>query len=205
MSAGDVRGTGDSFSRRREEARVARPQRPELSDRTPPPVTGKASVPLALRRSQTMWYVAVALLFFAVVMIVMTRSSLVASLTELLHNQDATVSETRLADVTPLIVYLAIAALLVVALPEWAFATRLSRRHGWPRVVLVPVAILHVFVAFLVAILIPTSAWQGVLLVIALVFGGLLALVAAVRAFAPSVTAWLRARDEAEAERQAAG
>jgi MFS family permease len=205
MSAGDVQGTGDSFGRRREEARVARPQRPELSDRTPPPVTGKAAVPLALRRSQTMWYVAVALLFFAVVMIVMTRSSLVSNLTELLHDQDATVSETRLADVTPLIVYLAIAALLVVALPEWAFATRLSRRRGWPRVVLVPVAMLHLFVVFLVAILIPLSAWQGWLLVFALIFGGLLALVAAVRAFSPSVTAWLRAQDEAEAERQAAG
>jgi hypothetical protein len=205
MSAGDVRGTGDSFGRPREEPRVARPQRPELSDRTPPPITGKASVPLALRRSQTMWYVAVALLFFAVVMIVMTRSSLVANLTQLLHDQDATVSETRLADVTPLIVYLAIAALLVVALPEWAFSTRLSRRSGWPRVVLVPVAILHLCVAFLVAILIPTSAWQGWLLVFALIFGGLLAVVAAVRSFAPSVTGWLRAPDEAEAERQAAG
>ena len=204
MASGDVQNAGGTWGSRDHEARVARPERPELSDRTPPPVTGTASVPLALRRSQTMWYVAVALLFFAVVMIVMTRSSLVANLTELLHDQDATISETRLADVTPLIVYIAIAALLVVALPEWALATRLSRRRGWPRIVMVPVAIIHLFVVFLVAILIPLSAWQGWLLVIALVFGGLLALVAAVRAFAPSVTAWLRVRHDDEVG-QAAG
>ena len=204
MASGDVQNTGGPWTPRGQEARVARPERPELSDRTPPPVTGKAAVPLALRRSQTMWYVAVALLFFAVVMMVMTRSSLVSNLTELLHDQDATISETRLADVTPLIVYIAIAALLVVALPEWAFATRLSRRRAWPRIVMVPVAILHRFVVFLVAILIPLSAWQGWLLVFALIFGGLLALVAAVRAFAPSVSAWLRAGHE-EDEGQAAG
>lgn len=204
MASGDVQNTGGPWTPRGHEARVARPERPELSDRTPPPVTGKAAVPLALRRSQTMWYVAVALLFFAVVMMVMTRSSLVSNLTELLHDQDATISETRLADVTPLIVYIAIAALLVVALPEWAFATRLSRRRAWPRIVMVPVAILHLFVVFLVAILIPLSAWQGWLLVFALIFGGLLALVAAVRAFAPSVSAWLRAGHE-EDKGQAAG
>ena len=179
---------------------MARPERPALSDRTPPPISGKAAVPLALRRSQTMWYVAVALLFFAVVLMVMTRSSLISNLTELLHEQDGTVSETRLADAAPLIVYAAIAALLVVAIPEWGFATLLARRRRWPRIALVPVAILHVAVAALCTILIPLTAWQGWLLVVALIFGGLLALVASVRAFAPSVTRWLRSgRDEAPA------
>jgi hypothetical protein len=208
MASGDVQSTGGAWSAPGREARVARPERPELSDRTPPPVTGKASVPHALRRAQTMWYVAVALLVFAVVMMVMTRSSLVAYLTDLLRGEDAAISETRLADVTPLIVYVAIAALLVVALPEWAFATRLSGRRGWPRLVMVPVAIVHLFVVFLVAILIPTSTWQGILLIVALIAGGLLALVAAVRAFAPSVTAWLRARRDDPpdaADAQAAG
>jgi len=155
-------------------------------------------VPLALRRSQTMWYLAVAILFFSVVIMVMTRSSLVSNLTELLHDQDTTVSETRLADTAPLIVYLAIGALLLVAIPEWAVATQLLRRRAWPRAVLVPVAILHVLVAFLCTILIPLTGWQGWLLVVALIFSGLLALVASVRAFARSVTRWLRSRRDEE-------
>jgi hypothetical protein len=171
-----------------------------LSDRTPAPVTGKAAVPLALRRSQAMSYVAVAMLFFSVVMIVMTRSSIVSSLTTMLHEQDATVSETRLADFAPVIVYVAIGALLLVAIPEWAFATVLSRRRPWPRIVMVPVAILHVVVAVFCALLIPLAAWQGWLLVGALVFGGLLALFGSVRSFAPSVSAWLRTRHEDEAD-----
>jgi hypothetical protein len=159
---------------------------------------GKAAVPPALRRSQTMWFVAVALLFFAVVLMVMTRSSLVSNLTELLHDQDATVSETRLADAAPLVVNAVIAALLVVAIPEWGFAALLTHRRAWPRLALVPVAILHVAVAALCTILIPLTGWQGWLLVAALVLGGLLALVASVRAFAPSVTRWLRSHPNDE-------
>jgi hypothetical protein len=48
------------------------------------------------------------------------------------------------------------------------------------------------------------SAWQGWLLVVALVFGALLALVASVRAFAPSVSRWLRSRHEDQGEPVAA-
>ena len=135
MSSGEENRTGGTWLPRGPETGVARPERPALSDRTPAPVTGKAAVPLALRRSQAMWYVAVAMLFFSVVMIIMTRASITTSLTELLREQDATVSETRLADVAPMIVYAAIAALLVVAIPEWAFATALTRRRPWPRIV----------------------------------------------------------------------
>ena len=186
---GDGEQNSSAWASRGPEARVARPERPALSDRTPPPVTGKAAVPLALRRSQAMWYVAVAMLFFSVVIMVMTRSNLVSNLTDLLHQQDTTVSQTRLADAAPVVVYLAIAVLLVVAIPEWAVATQLLRRRAWPRAVMVPVAMLHVLVAFLCTILIPLSAWQGWVLVVALIFGGLLALVASVRAFAPGVTA----------------
>jgi hypothetical protein len=198
MASGDGEQTNSAWASRGPEARVARPERPALSDRTPPPVTGKAAVPLALRRSQAMWYVAIAMLFFSVVIMVMTRSSLVSNLTELLHEQDTTVSETQLADMAPLVVYVSIAALLVVAIPEWVVATKLLRRRAWPRAVMVPVAILHVLVTFLCTILIPLTAWQGWLLVVALVFGGLLALVASVRALAPSVTAWLRSRHDEE-------
>ena len=203
MALGDEEQTSSAWGSRGPEARVARPERPALSDRTPPPVRGKEAVPLALRRSQTMWYVAVALLFFSVVVMVMTRSSLVSNLTELLHDQDATVSETRLADVAPIVVYVAIAALLLVAIPEWAVATQLLHRRAWPRAVLVPVAIVHVLVAFLCTILIPLSGWQGWVLVVGLVFGGLLALVASVRAFAPAVTRWLRARRDEETAAEA--
>lgn len=200
MAMGDGEQNSSAWASRGPEARVARPERPALSDRTPPPVTGKAAVPLALRRSQAMWYVAVAMLFFSVVIMVMTRSNLVSNLTDLLHQQDTTVSQTRLADAAPVVVYLAIAVLLVVAIPEWAVATQLLRRRAWPRAVMVPVAMLHVLVAFLCTILIPLSAWQGWVLVVALIFGGLLALVASVRAFAPAVTAWLRSRHEEGAD-----
>jgi hypothetical protein len=198
MASGDGEQTSSAWASRGPEARVARPERPALSDRTPPPVRGKAAVPLALRRSQTMGYLSVAILFFSVVIMVMTRSSLVSNLTELLHDQDTTVSETRLADAAPMVVYVAIGALLLVAIPEWVVATQLLRRRAWPRGVLVPVAILHVLVAFLCAILIPLTGWQGWLLVVALIFSGLLALVASVRAFAPPVTRWLRSRRNEE-------
>jgi hypothetical protein len=200
MAMGDGEQNSSAWASRGPEVRVARPERPALSDRTPPPVTGKAAVPLALRRSQAMWYVAVAMLFFSVVIMVMTRSNLVSNLTDLLHQQDTTVSQTRLADAAPVVVYLAIAVLLVVAIPEWAVATQLLRRRAWPRAVMVPVAMLHVLVAFLCTILIPLSAWQGWVLVVALIFGGLLALVASVRAFAPGVTAWLRSRHDEGAD-----
>lgn len=154
------------------------------------------AVPFALRRAQTFAYVAVALLFFSIVLMVMTRSSVASNLTDLLHEQDTTVAQSRISDVVPFIVYAAIGALLLVAIPEWGFASLLSHRRLWPRIVMVPIAILHVLVAAVVAVLVPLAAWQGWLLLAALVTGALLALVAAVRAFAPSVTAWLRDRHE---------
>jgi hypothetical protein len=67
MSPGDENRTGGTWVPRGPETGVARPERPALSDRTPAPVTDKAAVPLPLRRSHAMWYVAVAMLFFSVV------------------------------------------------------------------------------------------------------------------------------------------
>jgi len=152
-----------------------------------------------------MTYASVTLLFFSVIMMVMTRLSIASNLTELLKGEDATVSQTRLADAVPLIVYSGIATLVVLALLEWAVAVTLSRRRIWPRLFLIPVAVVHLFIVLLVGALIPVGSWQGVLLVAALLVSGLLALVAAVRSFAPSVNAWLRARHDEENAAQAAG
>jgi peptidoglycan/LPS O-acetylase OafA/YrhL len=144
----------------------------------------------------------VALVFFGVVVMFMTRFSLASSLSDLLHEQDPSISTTRLAEAAPVIIYAAIAALLLVALPEWLVATNLIRRRRWPRIVLVPLAILHLLVVAVCAVLIPLTGWQGWLLLAALVVSGLLALAASVRTFVRSVSAWLRTRDQ---DGQAAG
>jgi hypothetical protein len=201
MASGDVDATGGSWTSPTKDA-VARPERPELSDRTPPPVSGKAAVPDALRRTQGILYAAVALVFFGVVVMIMTRSSLVSSLIDLLHEQDPSISTTRLAEAAPVIIYAAIVALLLVALPEWLVATRIIRRRRWPRILLVPLAILHLLVVAVCAVLVPLTGWQGWLLLAALVVSGLLALAASVRTFVRSVSAWLRTRDQ---DGQAAG
>jgi hypothetical protein len=195
MASGDVDATGGSWTSPTRDA-VARPERPELSDRTPPPVSGKAAVPDGLRRTQGILYAAVTLVFFGVVVMFMTRSSLVSSLSDLLHEQDPSISTTRLAEAAPVIIYAAIAALLLVVLPEWLVATKLIRRRRWPRIVLVPLAILHLLVVAVCAVLVPLTGWQGWLLLAALVMSGLLALAASVRTFVRSVSAWLKTRDE---------
>lgn len=195
MASGDVQATGGSWTPPSKDG-VARPERPELSDRTPPPVSGKSAIPEVLRRTQSMLYVAVALVFFGMVVMIMTRASLVYSLTDVLHAQDASVSTSRLSEVAPYIIYAAIVALLIVVVPEWLVAVRLSRRQRWPRIVLVPVVIVHLLVVVMCVVVVPLTVWQGWLLVAALALSGLLALAASVRAFARSVTAWVKTRDE---------
>src|SRR4051794_4578202 len=158
MALGDVQSTGGSWSSPTPEG-VARPERPELSDRTPPPVSGKAAIPDSLRRTQGMLYVAVALVFFGIVVMIMTRANLVSSLVETMQQQDSTIPKERLNQAAPLIIYAAIVALLVVVLPEWLVAVRLSRRGRWPRRALVPVAILHLLVVVVCVVLVPMTAW----------------------------------------------
>jgi hypothetical protein len=195
MASGEVNASGGSWTLPTQDG-VARPARPELSDRTPPPVSGKAAIPEVLRRTQGMLYVAVALVFFGIVVMIMTRGSLVSSLVDTMHEQDSTIDKARLTQVAPLIIYAGIVALLLVVIPEWLVAVRLSRRRRGPRRFLVPLAILHLLVVVLCVFIVPMTSWQGYLLVAALVISGLLALVASVRTYARSVTTWLKARDD---------
>ena len=176
------------------EPRTARPERPELSDTTPPPVFGKAAVPAALRRAQSMWYVVVTLVFFAIVTMFLTRASLATYVTDLLHQEDGTIKLTTLADAAPNVVYGAIAALVVLGVPEWLFARTLSRPRQWPRLVMVPLALLHVAIAAVCALVVPLSSWQGWVLDAVLGVGALIALLAAGRAFAPAASRWIRTR-----------
>lgn len=180
--------------------RTARPQRPELSDRTPAPVVGRDAIPRPILRAQSLWYVSMTMLFFAVVTLFLTRSGLVANLVDLLRQQDPDVSDVRLTEVSPLIIYGVLAVLLVVGLIEWGFATILVRRRRWPRLVMVPLSIVHVIVAAGCSLVIPLTAWQGWLVVTVLGVSALVCLVAAVRAFAPSVTRWIRTRRSDEAD-----
>lgn len=182
------------------EARVARPQRPELSDRTPAPVVGRDAIPRPILRAQSLWYVSMTMLFFAVVTLFLTRAGLVSNLVDLLRQQDPDVSDARLTEVSPLIIYGVLAVLLVVGLIEWGFATILVRRRRWPRMVMVPLSILHLVVVAGCVLVIPLSAWQGWLLVTVLGISALACLTAAVRAFAPSVTRWIRTRRADEAD-----
>jgi len=185
------------------DARTDRPQRPELSDRTPAPVVGRDAIPRPILRAQTLWFVSMTMLFFSVVTLFLTRSGLTANLVDLLRQQDPQVSDGRLADVSPLIIYGMLAVLLVVGLVEWGFASVLLRRRRWPRMVMVPLSIVHVVVVAGCAVAIPLSAWQGWLLVTVLAISAVVSLAAAVRAFAPSVTRWIRARRGDEANQAA--
>src|SRR3954466_2951492 len=103
MALGDVQSTGGSWSSPTPEG-VARPERPELSDRTPPPVSGKAAIPESLRRTQGMLYAAVALVFSGVVVMTMTRATRRSSLVDTMHQQDPTISKDRLNEAAPLII-----------------------------------------------------------------------------------------------------
>ncbi len=179
---------------------MARPERPELSDRTPAPVVGRDAIPRPILRAQSLWFVSMSMLFFAVVTLFLTRAGLVANLVDLLRQQDPDVSDVRLAEVSPFIIYGVLAVLLVVGLVEWGFATILLRRRRWPRMIMVPLAVVHVVVAAGCSLVIPLSAWQGWLVVAVLGISALVALTAAVRAFAPSVTRWIRTRRADEAE-----
>jgi len=179
---------------------TARPERPELSDRTPAPVVGRDAIPRPILRAQSLWFVSMSMLFFAVVTLFLTRAGLVANLVDLLRQQDPDVSDVRLAEVSPFIIYGVLAVLLVVGLVEWGFATILLRRRRWPRMVMVPLAVVHVVIAAGCSLVIPLSAWQGWLVVAVLGISALVALTAGVRAFAPSVTRWIRTRRADEAE-----
>ena len=186
---------------------AARPKRPELSDRTPAPVVGRDAIPRPILRAQSFWFASMTMLFFGVVTLFLTRAGLTSNLVDLLRQQDPDVSDSRLADVSPLIIYGVLAVLLVVGLIEWGFASILLRRRRWPRLIMVPLSIVHLVVAAGCVLVIPLTAWQGWLVVTVLGLSALVALTAAVRAFAPSVTRWIRTRrqDEADAAEAADG
>lgn len=200
-TGGAAEGAGAARSARPwDEIGAARPKRPELSDRTPAPVVGRDAIPRPILRAQSLWFVSMAMLFFAVVTLFLTRAGLVSNLVDLLRQQDPDVSTSRLADVSPLIIYGVLAVLLVVGLIEWGFGTILIRRRRWPRLVMVPLAIVHVALVAGCFLVIPLTAWQGWLVVTVLGISALVALTASVRAFAPSVTRWIRTRRRDEAD-----
>jgi hypothetical protein len=163
-----------------------------MSDRTPAPVGRQATLPHAVRRAQTLWYLSVAMTFFTGLTLFLNRTAVTTYLADLLHSRDPATPTARLADDTQLVVYAGVVLLLFLVVFEGLLTRVLSWPRQWPRLVMVLAFLLHLAIATLCALLIPLSAWQGWLVMASLVAGTVLAAVATVRPFTPAVTRWIR-------------
>lgn len=169
-----------------------RPERPSVTGQAPAPIAGSAAVPAAVRRAVAAWQASLGLTGFAIITMVLSRVGIARNLREQLVLRDPTIDPTALDTAAPRVVMGAIAALLSVALIEWALLRAFTRRRAWARYAFLPVVALHGVVATLASILVPTSVWQGWLLLLTLLLGLLLAVVGAVLSFLPGVSAWRR-------------
>ena len=168
-----------------------RPERPSVTGQTPAPV-GREAVPAAVRRTVTAWQSSLALSGFAIITMVLSRGGIARQLREQLVLRDPTIDPTVLDTAASRVVTGATLALVLVALLEWALLRAFTGRRAWAPYAFLPVVALHGVVATLLSILVPTSVWQGWLLLVALVLGMLLAVAGAVLSFLPGVSAWRR-------------
>jgi hypothetical protein len=176
-----------------------------MSDRTPPPLGHQERMPPSLRRARTLWYFCVAMTFFTALSLFLNRSGVTTYLTDVLHQQDPEAATARLADDAQLILYAGVGLLAFLALIEALLTRVLTWPRQWPRLVMVPALLLHLVVAGACSLLIPLSTWQGWLVITTLVAGTVAAVVAVLRAFAPSVSRWIREQRAADAALVAVG
>jgi hypothetical protein len=154
---------------------------------------------VSLRRAQTLWYVSVAMLFFAALTVFLNRAGIATYLADALHGEDPTSPKARLADETSFVVYAGIALLAFLVVLEGLLTRVLTWPRQWPRLTMLLVFVVHLAVAAGCALLIPLQSWQGWLVLATLTAGTLAALVASVRPFARAVSRWIREQREAEA------
>lgn len=183
---------------------IARPPRPEMSDRTPAPLIAVQAAPAPIRNSLWLWTVSLLVSLSALMTMLLVGSGMAKHVEALLLERDALLDTTKVGGAAKLIAYGFVAAVLVVMLIEWRISRGLPKRRGWRRLALLFVAILHLIVAGVAALLLPPEGWQGILLVITLLGGAALAFVAALLAMAPSVGRWLKGRSEKTAATDAA-
>ena len=169
-----------------------RPERPSVTGQAPAPIAGSAAVPAAVRRTVTAWQASLALTGFAIITMVLSRAGIARNLREQLMLRDPTIDPAALDTAAPRVVTGAIVSLVLVALIEWALVRAFTGRRAWARFAFLPVVAVHGVVATLASILVPTSVWQGWLLLLTLLLGLLLAVAGAVLSFLPGVSAWRR-------------
>ena len=187
-----AQGDGASDAPHSEAGGPVRPERPSVTGQAPAPIAGRAAVPAAVRRAVTAWQASLALTGFAIITMVLSRVGIARNLREQLMLRDPTIDAAALDSAAPRVVLGAIGALLLVALIEWAVLRGFMGRRAWARYAFLPVVALHGVVATLASILVPTSVWQGWLLLLALLLGLLPAVAGAVLSFLPGVSAWRR-------------
>lgn len=171
-----------------------RPGRPTLTGQEPAPLSGRVAVPPAVRRTMKTWYASLTVTAFAVATMVLTRDGLANHLAELLVDRDPTISATTLDSASPQLILGVVGALVVVAVLEFALVQTFAARRPWPRFALLLMVAVHFVIGSLASLAVPTSAWQGWLLLVTLYLGVALAAAGAVQGLFPGVGAWLKER-----------
>ena len=169
----------------------ARPVRPDLTDRTPAPLTSVTRRPRAAAWATNAWSAGALLLTFASVTMLLTRNSIAGHLGELLRDRDVSVAEATLKTASSRVVLALLGALVVTTILAVLVLRRFTRRSRLPRLLMVPVWLLDVVVALMAALVVPTTAWQGWLLLGSLALSIVVLLCGCFFALGPGVRSWL--------------
>lgn len=173
---------------------MARPERPSFDDVTPAPVTGPAArTKIADRTMLTLWW-SVSLLAFAAITLFLTRKTAQDNLAALLMQSNTSLDSASLETPIARLVDVVMATLLVLSLIQAWCITSLGRGRRWPRLTLIPVALLQVAVAIPTSLLAPHGSWQGWLVTIALLLGVVAVLGGLVLVWTPAMSRWLSGR-----------
>lgn len=171
---------------------VARPERPQLTDTTPAPLAALSGKPRAASWATSAWGAAALLLTFASVTTLLTRASVTQRLAELLRERDPTVEAATIDTASSSIVFGLLGGAVLATVLVLLTLRRFSRRRRFSRALMVPVWLVVLAVAALAGLVVPTTGWQGWLLLgsmaasVVFVMGGCLA------ALGPGVSEWLR-------------
>lgn len=138
------------------------------------------------------WGAGILLLAFATVTLLLTRESVSGRLVELLRERDSTVDEVALQGASTRIVLALLGAVVVTTILAGLVLRAFNRRRRWPRMLMLPVSLLAVVVASLAGLVVPTTGWQGWMLLGSLALGVVCFLFGSVSAMGRGVRTWLR-------------
>lgn len=175
------------------------PPRPEMSDRTPPPIAKPVVVSGAVKISRYLWIGSFVAGLMVVFFAFLSRNNQTERIQEVIRDLDPDRSEDTLEAAANIVLWGSLGAVIVVLLIELVLMAAMLRPRGWIRFVQLPFLVVHAGVMIIADALIVGEDADGAYLAALLLAQLLLAVAALIASFLPGTRAWFHRNEKVAA------